>query len=109
MTYYCERCMIPSGESACPSCGGQGLRAVLPGDPCFLTEQQSLWAGVLEDVLDQKRMPHMKQPVCGAGLTAKLGSSWERYRFFVPYEYLPASQEVAEELFSETESKLDEN
>lgn len=107
MTYYCKYCMLPSEESVCPSCGTEGLCPLLPEDPCFLTEQQSIWADVLEDVLRQKKIPHMRQSVRGAGMSAKLGSFQAAYRFFVPYEYLTAAQEVAEELFSGTDN--DEN
>ncbi len=103
MTHYCKHCMIPSDGDVCPICGAKRLWVILPEDPCFLTEQQMIWAEVLEDVLMQKRIPHMKQPVRGAGITAKLGSFQDRYRFFVPYEYLPAAREIAEELFSQTE------
>lgn len=103
MTHYCKHCMIPSGEDVCPICGAKRLWVILPEDPCYLTEQQMLWAGVLEDVLRQKGIPHMKQPVYGAGLMKTLGDFRERYRFFVPYEYLPAAREIAEELFSQAE------
>ncbi len=109
MTCYCKYCMHPSEESVCPVCGSEGLEEILPEDPCFLMEQQSIWAGVLEDVLRQKRIPHMKQPARGAGMTAKLGSFQEMYRFFVPYEYLSAAQEAAGGLFSETEIQIEEN
>lgn len=103
MVYYCKHCMIPCEESACPNCGAKKLWVILPEDPCYLTEQQMLWAGVLEDVLKQKGIPHMKRPVYGAGLMKTLGDFRERYDFFVPYEYLPAAREVVEGLFSQAE------
>lgn len=108
MTSYCKRCMIPCEESVCPLCGEDRLEEILPEDTCFVTEQQMLWAGVLEDVLKQKRVPHMKKPVYGAGLCKSIGSYVERYRFYVPYEYLSTARDVAEELFSgmETEEEL---
>lgn len=102
MTCYCKHCMIPSEEPTCPNCGAEKLWVILPEDPCYLTEQQMLWAGVLEDVLNQRRIPHMKRPVYGAGLTKTLGGYHERYEFFVPYEYLPAAREIVAELFSQS-------
>lgn len=109
MTYYCKRCMIPSGEAVCPGCGAEGLWVILPEDPCRLTEQQMPWAGVLEDVLRQNRIPHMKRPVYGAGLRKSLGDFWERYEFFVPYEYLPSAQEIAAGLFSQSGEETDQS
>ena len=47
----------------------------------------------------------MAKPQWGAGWTATLGSKFERYRFYVPYEYLPAARELAEELFSQGEEE----
>ena len=109
MTWYCKRCKIPCEGDLCPSCGAERLRAILPEDPCYLAERQMLWAGVLEDVLNQKGVPHMKRPTRGAGLTKTLGGYGERYEFFVPYECLSAAQEVVEELFSQTEDVGEED
>lgn len=107
MTSYCKHCMIPCEGEVCPVCGWDDVVALLPEDPCFVTEQQMPWAGVLEDVLRQHHIPNMKKPAHGAGLMKAMGGYGERCRFYVPYEYLPAAQELAAELFSEQNN--DEN
>ena len=100
MTRYCRNCKLPWEGEVCPECGEADLWPIMPEDPCLLTEQQWVWAGVLEEVLVKCAVPHMKQPLLGAGLVKSIGTFGERFRFFVPYEFLDRAREIAEGLFS---------
>lgn len=102
---YCRHCMVPTEAAACPLCGERRLWPILPEDPCFVVELEEPWSGIFSDILGQKAIPCMAKPQWGAGWTATLGSKFERYRFYVPYEYLPAAGELAEELFSQGEEE----
>ncbi len=100
--YYCEKCMLLSQEDVCPACGGRDLKAPEDGDFCFLTEKETIWAGMLEDVLNQKNIPFTNKPVLGAGLAMRTGPAFERYRFYVPFSHISNAKEIVDELFGET-------
>ena len=96
---YCERCSQIVEEDRCPTCGSANLREPKAKDPCFLTEQDFVSTGILEDVLGQNGIPYLRKNVLGAGLAIKVGPMLDRGRFFVPYELLPKAQELVEDLF----------
>ena len=98
---YCERCSQIVTEERCPFCKGRKLREPGPKDPCFVTEQDYLSSGILEDILKQNGIPFLVKSVLGAGLAIRVGPMFERSRFYVPYERLEEAREVAEELFPE--------
>ena len=64
---YCEKCSRIIEETRCPFCGSRKIREPQPKDLCFLTEQEFLPAGVLEDVLKQGGV------VPGAALVERTG------------------------------------
>ena len=99
MTFYCRHCRIPAEDACCPRCGKVLTWPVLPEDPCFLTEQTGVWAGLLEDVLRRHRIPFERKAVQGAVLMTLLGSYHTKFHFYVPYEYLIRAEELVEELF----------
>lgn len=66
----------------------------------LFTEQDAIWAGVLENALHQRGIPFVKQPVRGAGMAAYVGLAGERYCFYADGDCLEAARAVAEELFS---------
>ena len=99
--YYCEKCMLLTPENHCPTCGTEYLQPPKEGQPCFLTEKEALWSGMLADVLNQKNIPFLQKPLFGAGLAMKAGPAMERYRFYVPFSFYSAAQEIVEELFGE--------
>ena len=81
-----------------------GLTAAVPaGKPegmCFLTERETVWAGMLADVLTQHGIPFAKESSLGAGLAIRTGSLGETIRFFVPAAFLAAAQDIVDELFA---------
>ena len=103
---YCERCQQATEEAACPTCGSTHLREPKEKDPCFLTEQDFIHTGILEDVLGQNNIPYLRKNVLGAGMAIKVGPMLERGRFFVPYELLPRAQELLEDLFIPDEESI---
>ena len=102
---YCEKCCRIIDTLPCPACKGRKARDPRPDDPCFLTEQDFLPSGVLEDILNQNGIPFLKKNVLGAGLAIKVGPMLDRSRFYVAYELLPRAQEIVEELFSDPDKE----
>ena len=97
---YCEKCSRIIDSDHCPYCRSKRVREPDPRDPCFLTEQDYVSSGILEDVLQQNKIPFLKKDVMGAGLAIKVGPMLERSRFYVPYDQLQHALSVTDELFS---------
>lgn len=97
--YYCPDCMRLRERDRCPICGTKNLMAPQPGDLCFLEEKDVLWAGMLEDVLNQAGIVHVARSDREAGLAAKLGRIGETVRFYVPFERMPEARELTDRLF----------
>ena len=98
---YCEKCCRVIEADRCPVCKSKRVREPEAKDPCFLTEQDYLSSGILEDLLKQNGIPYLKKDVMGAGLAIKVGPMLERSRFYVPFELLESARAVAEEVFPE--------
>ena len=98
---YCEKCCRVIEADRCPVCKSKRVREPEAKDPCFLTEQDYLSSGILEDLLKQNGIPYLKKDVMGAGLAIKVGPMLERSRFYVPFEQLESARAVAEEVFPE--------
>jgi len=105
---YCEKCNRIIEEDRCPVCKSRKIREPEAKDPCYLTEQDYLTSGILEDLLKQNNIPYLKKDVMGAGLAIKVGPMLERSRFYVPFEQLNSATAIMEDLVSgeeETESQ----
>lgn len=96
---YCPNCHVLVRARRCPICDRKWLEPPLPEDYCFLSEKDSVWAGVLEDCLRQNGIPYLIQNTLGAGLTVKMGTMMERTKFYVRFAYFQKAQELEEELF----------
>lgn len=103
---YCEKCCQAVEEASCPTCGSSRLREAKEKDPCFLTEQDFIHTGILEDILGQNSIPFLRKNVLGAGMAIKVGPMLERGRFYVPYELLPKAQALVNDFFSEEEEAV---
>ena len=106
MYFYCEDCRRlweRTEEAECPACGSRNVGAPKPGDFCFLVEQEAMWNEMLAEVLEQNRIPFVRENVLGAGLTAKLGSAMSRTRLYVPFGWRDRALSLMEELFSPAE------
>lgn len=97
---YCEKCKMLFTESNCPGCHSKYGRTPEADDLCFLTEQEQIWSGVLEDVLKQNGIPTFTQSSLGAGMALKAGGMFERIRFYVPFACFEEAQQLVKELFS---------
>ena len=101
---YCERCKLAfAGVGRCPACGGKHTRDPLPEDPCYLTETDPMFGGMLKDVLEKNGIPVMSSSAMGAGMAMRVGPMFDRIRFYVPCARLTAAAELVEELFSAPE------
>lgn len=79
-----------------------------PGDFCFLTEREVIWAGVLCECLKDHGIAYTEENAVGAWLSSRLGVSFERKRIYVPYEKLDQAKTLVEELFQgEMEDETD--
>ena len=104
---YCEKCKrIIEGER-CPACGSKKVRNPESGDLCFVTEQDYVSSGILEDILQQNGVPFLKKDVMGAGMAIKVGPFLERSRFYVPYERYQEAETIAEDLLSVSEEEAE--
>ena len=97
---YCEKCRLVFDGERCPSCKSKKIRNPYPDDICFLTEKEYIWSGMLADVLEQNNIPFERKNVLGAGITVRIGYSFEIVRFYVFYRHLEAAEDIVEELFS---------
>ena len=102
---YCEKCCRMIEGDRCPVCKSRKVRQPAAGDVCFLTEQDYVSSGILEDVLKQDGIPFLKKEVMGAGLAIKVGPMLDRSRFYVPLEQLERAAAVVDDLFAAAEAE----
>lgn len=76
-----------------------------PEGMCLLTEKETVWAGVLADVLKQHSIPFTKESTLGAGMAIRTGPLLETFRFYVPSSYLAAARDIVDELFAGEEAE----
>jgi len=102
---YCEKCCHIIDADRCPFCRSRKIREPEPKDPCFLTEQDYLIAGIVEDLLQQNSIPFLKKSVMGAGLAVKVGPMLDRIRFYVPFDQLDKAGAVVDDCFSDPQEE----
>lgn len=105
---YCEKCYRVIDADRCPVCKSRKVREPEAKDPCYLTEQDFISSGILEDILKQNNIPYLKKDVMGAGMAIKVGPMLERSRFYVPFEQLSQARMIMEESFSSDEASEEE-
>lgn len=108
---YCPSCHILVRSNRCSKCQRRYLEPPTADDYCLLTQQDTPWAGILEDCLRQNQIPYLTQSITGAGMTAKMGISQETTLFFVRYAHYAQAKCLEEELFAAaaTENEEDNN
>ena len=89
---YCEKCKRVFEGEQCPACRRSKVRTPESGDLCFLTEQDYVSSGILEDMLKQEGIPYLRKDVMGAGMAIKVGPMLEYSRVYVPFEHLEAAK-----------------
>lgn len=104
--FYCKTCRRLRETSRCGICGAQGLPAPRAQDFCFVEEQPLPWAGMLEDVLRQERIPLLAESSRAAGLGIKAGHWGETVSFYVPYACYDQARALADTLFHTGDSLL---
>ena len=58
---FCEKCKRIIEADHCPFCRHSKVREPEQGDLCFLTEQDYISSGILEDILKQNSIPYLKK------------------------------------------------
>ena len=96
---YCDKCMVQTTENVCPNCGTKKLRTVRATDPVFLIAKDTIWAGMVEDILNQNYIPFLKRGTLVAGLATNICYAMETYRFYVPQDVCDKAFELLEPIF----------
>ena len=76
-------------------------------DECRLTELDALNASVLESLLKEANVPYIARPMMGAGISAALGVTLEKFVFFVAYRDYARAQEQLEALLAPDDHAAD--
>lgn len=100
---YCESCHRLTEGEKCPECGKTCRRDALPEDPCFLLSGGQIWVDMACELLDQVKIPYLKQGSLGAAMTVLTGLSLENYSLYVPYSQYEQAFETTRTLFAEGE------
>ena len=101
--YYCTNChrVTPERAESCPYCDKfDRLRPAEEADECRLTELDALNASGLESLLKEANVPYIARPMMGAGISAALGVTLEKFVFFVAYRDYARAQEQLEALLA---------
>ena len=83
------------------------LRPAEEADECRLTELDALNASVLESLLKEANVPYIARPMMGAGISAALGVTLEKFVFFVAYRDYARAQEQLEALLAPDDHAAD--
>ena len=100
---YCERCQRLTEGEICPECGKKCKRDALPEDPCFLLSGRQIWVDMACELLDQEKIPYLKQGSLGAAMTVLTGLSLEIYSLYVPFAQYDRAKEITQTVFPEGE------
>lgn len=111
---YCEHCQRLNEGEICPECGKRCKRDALPEDPCFLLSGRQIWVDMACELLDQEKIPYLKQGSLGAAMTVLTGLSLEMYSLYVPFAQYERAREITRAVFpegeeSETEETVDDD
>lgn len=105
---YCEKCRMMAENGRCNNCKGKGpLREPLNNDPVLLARTDQVSAAMLEGILQDERIPFLKEGRMGAGMTTWAGGMLEEYSFYVPYGVLAQAAELAQVVFDGAPDPLD--
>jgi len=96
---YCSKCQRIIATRTCSDCGSYWVREATGEDVCYLTDQQQIWAEMLEEVLRQNGIPFLIRRTLGAGLAMSAGAMLECHRIYVPFAELDRALAIVDELF----------
>lgn len=103
----CHR-VTPERAESCPYCDKfDRLRPAEEADECRLTELDALNASVMESLLKEANVPYIARPMMGAGISAALGVTLEKFVFFVAYRDYARAQEQLEALLAPDDHAAD--
>ena len=93
---YCVKCKgltEADNKGTCLRCGYKKIKKPEPNDIMYLTIKDMIYASILEALLEENQIPHIKQPIGYKNPTTSFGS----FQFFVPF----GAYEKARELLNE--------
>ena len=98
---YCEKCRSLFDINVCPFCGNKKVRDPKENDAVYLTAKNSLFSGMLKDVLTKNHIPYMdlRRGSVGSFVSNVPSGFSEEYRFYVPYGAYEKAKELLEEFF----------
>ncbi|MBR5533809.1 MAG: hypothetical protein IKU62_03070 [Ruminiclostridium sp.] len=79
---YCPKCKTLSEGTVCGFCGSCRVRLPGPDDYCLLTEQEYVWASLLDEVLRDNGIPVVSMEVLDQPYGLR---RFVHHRVYVPY------------------------
>lgn len=102
--FFCKKCSNFSPVGKCQFCGAKKLREAQESDPVYLTTKTFVYAGMLQEVLEQNNIPFMRKEKNGGILKFMgFGLGIEEFNFFVPLGAYEKAKELLAELFETSE------
>ena len=103
---YCASCHLAVEGEVCPVCGDDLLRPIHSKDYCFLVEKEEMWTKMLQELLQNNRVPTVLIPMLGAVISLKSGRA-ELYQIFVSYAHLKQAADLLQMAFEDSASRID--
>jgi len=107
---YCTKCMhlLENGTEKCQFCKGKKFREPEANDSVWLTTQNFIFAGIIEELFADHGIPCMKIGRKGEGMSITIGYVAEIYDFYVPFSAYEAALELLEQVLTDGEIVADE-
>lgn len=100
---YCQKCKHLCEDSTvkCPNCKSKRLREPGESDTVWLTSQNFIFGGIIEELLADNGIPCMKLGEKGEGLSVTLGYVAEIFDFYVPFSAHERALSLLEQIMNE--------
>jgi len=94
--YYCNKCYKIRDNDECDDCGKKNLNKICDNDIVFLTTQNFVMSGILDDLLTTENIYFLKKGQKGAGVSNTIGFLTEAYNYYVHFSNLDKALEVVD-------------
>lgn len=103
--FYCTSCMAVCDTPICPNCGKKKLLKAKDTDEIYLGTLSMLNADLLSEALQEEGILHRKVPTQGAGITARIGTNFESFAFYVLLGDLERVRDIWNSIFKGNETE----
>lgn len=80
----CSKCKAEIKDGACPLClKNKFITEAKENDSIYVTSAEFIFSGIIEDCLNEARIPFVKKGVLGSAISLYVGEGTELYRFYV--------------------------